>query len=381
MTKTNFLIVLLLAITIAIISFSGGKKVQAADHGISNPVVSNGVTTWDTVYFGNYYQSNDATKEPIRWRVLSVNNNDAFLLSDKNLDSKRYNEVDTDLTWETCSLRTWLNSSFLNTAFNSVEQSAIKFTTVTNNANPTWGTEGGKNTTDKVFLMSIDEVRNSVYGFNPIYDAKSETRASKTTWYAKNQGAVNSYDADWTAENSHWWLRSPGIIPCTAVFVSPGGAGYGTGTSPGTNVIDIGFAIRPALHLDLSSSSWNYGGKVSANIGEPNGSTEDNKKETPITSKDVPKVKIKAKNVKKKSVKLSWKKAKNADGYKVQCALNKKFTKKAKIAYVKASKTSKTIKKLKKKKTYYFRVAVYRNYKGKKVFGKWSNIKKIKIKK
>lgn len=93
------------------------------------------------------------------------------------------------------------------------------------------------------------------------------------------------------------------------------------------------------------------------------------------------KVNLKAKNIKKKAVKLSWKKIKNANGYTVQYALNKKFTKKKKTVNVKASKTSKTIKKLKKKKTYYFRARAYCNYKGKKVYGKWSKVKKVKIKK
>ena len=93
------------------------------------------------------------------------------------------------------------------------------------------------------------------------------------------------------------------------------------------------------------------------------------------------KVNFKAKNIKKKAVKLSWKKIKNANGYTVQYALNKKFTKKKKTVNVKASKTSKTIKKLKKKKTYYFRARAYCNYKGKKVYGKWSKVKKVKIKK
>lgn len=93
------------------------------------------------------------------------------------------------------------------------------------------------------------------------------------------------------------------------------------------------------------------------------------------------KVNLKAKNIKKKAVKLSWKKIKNANGYTVQYALNKKFTKKKKTVNVKASKTSKTIKKLKKKKTYYFRARAYCNYKCKKVYGKWSKVKKVKIKK
>ena len=55
---------------------------STSSYGLSNPTISNGVTTWDCIYFGNYYQSNSSTKEPIKWRVLSINGNDAFLLQD-----------------------------------------------------------------------------------------------------------------------------------------------------------------------------------------------------------------------------------------------------------------------------------------------------------
>ena len=82
----------------------------------------------------------------------------------------------------------------------------------------------------------------------------------------------------------------------------------------------------------------------------------------------------KAQNVKKKSVKLLWKKVKNAKKYQIQYSLKRNFKKAT-------TKTSKkltiTIKKLKKGKTYYFRV---RAVNGKKK-GSWSNSKKVKVKK
>lgn len=84
---------------------------------------------------------------------------------------------------------------------------------------------------------------------------------------------------------------------------------------------------------------------------------------------------LKAKNVKKKSVKLSWSAASGANKYKVQWAMNKKFTKKLKTKIV--TKLSYKVTKLKKKKTYYFRTAGI-NAAG---MGPWSNVKKVKIKK
>lgn len=88
------------------------------------------------------------------------------------------------------------------------------------------------------------------------------------------------------------------------------------------------------------------------------------------------KVKLsKANNVKKKSVKLTWKKVSGATKYQIQYALNKKFTKKVKSKFT--TKITIKIAKLKTKKTYYFRVRAI-NTAGN---GKWSNIKKVKIKK
>ena len=76
-----------MAISIIPLRVISPQSVKAASYGISNPRTDkNGVSTWDCIYFGSYYQSNSTTKEPIKWRVLSVNGDDAFLLADKNLD-------------------------------------------------------------------------------------------------------------------------------------------------------------------------------------------------------------------------------------------------------------------------------------------------------
>ena len=240
-------------------TLKSGAAESTSSYGLSNPTISNGVTTWDCIYFGNYYQSNSSTKEPIKWRVLSVNGNDAFLLADQNLDAKPYNEEDTDVTWATCTLRTWLNDAFLNTAFTSAEQAAIKNTTVVNDDNPYYGTEGGENTTDKVYLLSIAETSNTAYGFNGEFNTSSNTREAKNTAYAKECGAWETYEG-----NGCWWLRSPGDNSRSASDVYSGGYGDDTG---GTVDIDGG-AVRPALHLNLSSSTlWSYAGKVTAKGG------------------------------------------------------------------------------------------------------------------
>ena len=73
------------------------------------------------------------------------------------LDCQPYNTESTEVTWETCSLRQWLNNDFYNTAFNESERKLIETTTLSNPDNP-FGGKGGNNTDDKVFCLSMEEV-------------------------------------------------------------------------------------------------------------------------------------------------------------------------------------------------------------------------------
>ena len=105
----------------------------------------------------------------------------------------------------------------------------------------------------------------------------------------------------------------------------------------------------------------NAGGKVSAKVTKP------------------AKVKgVSAKNNKKKSLTVKWRKVNGVKGYQLRYATNKKM-KKAKIITI--TKNKLVIKKLAKKK-YYIQVCAYKvDSNGKKVKGKWSSKKAIKVKK
>ncbi|MCR5544298.1 MAG: DUF6273 domain-containing protein [Eubacterium sp.] len=330
---------------------------------------------WDTVIFGKF------EGEEIAWRVLNVDGDEAFLLSDKVHETKReYNDENGNNTWKECTLRTWLNGYFYNNAFSDDERSMIKEKNVINNDNEFYGSSGGDNTIDKIYLLSLDEIKNNSYGFPELYQVESQTRMAE--------------DLDDVAV--YWWLRSPGR---SAEYVS---IVYADGTisfyGQGNNFDNDVEGVRPVLHIDLSSSAWKKGEPVKA--GD---TTEDNTEPTPTpapitestekpttaptttpSSDEVTKpTKViinTAKNVKKNRLTLKWKKIKDAKGYQVQYALNKKFTKSKKTKTT--TKISYTIKKLKKKKTYYVRVRAYtKDSSGKKVYGKWSKVKKVKIKK
>lgn len=256
------------------------SKVQAAAT-LRNPRrADNGVVTWDCVYFGRYPQS-DATgtkSDPIKWRVLSVNGKDAFLVADCNLDAQfYYDNVFEKTTWENCTIRSWLNgyggdsnsrkkdyrwNNFIDRAFMNSEQNAILTTTIVNPGNTTYKIAGGNDTKDKIFLLSFEEVTNPAYGFAVSPDERDPARVRVDTAYVAAGGSTG--DAPLlkkvAGESDQWWLRSPGRFLNNAMTVGS----FGTVIQDYGNV-DHRYAVCPALHLNLSDSKlWSHAGTVSS---------------------------------------------------------------------------------------------------------------------
>lgn len=221
---------------------------------ISNPQINSREVIWDCIWFGNYYQNMTGEKEPIKWRVLSVENDEALLITDKSIDAKPYNDTDSNITWENCSLRSWLNTVFYKTAFSPDEQADIQSTKIINNDNPIYGTKGGSETIDNVYLLSIEEVSNNSYGFYNEFSMISNTRVAENTSYAKKCGAWSSKDG-----NSWWWLRSPGYDCNVVSYVFDDGFGSSDGF-----VQSQDGAVRPVIRIKLSSTCWSFAGTVSS---------------------------------------------------------------------------------------------------------------------
>ena len=199
----------------------------------------------DTYTFGAYEQDNSTSngKEAIEWTVLDKDGMSLLLISKQALDCQQYNTSYTDVTWESCSLRKWMNGTFLNKAFNAEEQAQIQNTTVSADKNPEYNTNPGNATTDKVFLLSINEVEK--------YFNSDEARKCAPTAYAKAQGAYtsDSYKTASGAATCWWWLRSPGYDQNHAAHVRK----YGSVYYRGYNVDSDDDAVRPALWINLDS--------------------------------------------------------------------------------------------------------------------------------
>jgi len=188
----------------------------------------------NTVYWFKY--------EPIQWRVLSNTNGELFVIAEKVLASRPYNQADEGVAWENCTLRSWLNNEFYNEAFNTAECAQIITGAVVNHDNPEYVTDGeGNNTADKVFLLSYSEVMNPAYGFSSDNEAYDTARRVQGTDFAKSNGLL-VYDFEYFG-NSDWWLRSS--HPNHAGIVSY--CGY----VKSGNVNDTCVGIRPALKINL----------------------------------------------------------------------------------------------------------------------------------
>lgn len=182
--------------------------------------------------------------EPIKWRVIKCENGEALLLSDIVLDKQKYNKRLKKVTWEKSTLRKWLNKKFMNRAFSSSEQEAIRTTKVINEDNYYYKTDGGNDTLDKIYLLSLSETdEEKEYGFTDSY--------GMTIKYS-NYDDLDDYQ--------YWWLRTPGEKNISAAAVDMFGEAYvGGGES------DMELGIRPVLHLNLlATDDYSYAGKMAS---------------------------------------------------------------------------------------------------------------------
>ena len=197
----------------------------------------------DSYTFGTYEQDNNTSngKEAIEWTVLDKDGMSLLLVSKQALAWQQYNTSYTDVTWENCTLRKWLNGTFLNNAFSTEEQAQIQNTTVSADNNPQYSTNPGNATTDKVFLLSINEVEK--------YFNSNEARKCAPTAYAEAQGVWTSdtYKTPSGAATCWWWLRSPGSNQDEAagVYVDGSVGEYGR------NVNHVHGAVRPAMWITI----------------------------------------------------------------------------------------------------------------------------------
>ena len=252
------------------------RRMKKEDATHAYPGNNNAFYKWGDPNSWHYFKY-----EPIKWRVLKKDNDQVMLLSDIALDDQRYNSINEDITWETSTIRSWLNGygsssnqqaidygrkNFISCAFTSGERSAIKNTPLINSDSIDSGIEGGNNTVDQIFLLSEEEVYGNhalQYGFVSERTICDEARVCKSSTYTKAMGVWSNDTNTPYKGNCWWWLRSPGDYSTCAAYVEMYGNGGSLSTSNRTfPVASHSNGLRPALNLNLSSDQWTYAGTV-----------------------------------------------------------------------------------------------------------------------
>lgn len=187
--------------------------------------------------------------DKIEWRILQKDSSSAFLMSNLILDSQEYDV--TSNNYALSAVRKWLNETFYSTAFSEKESALIQLTTVNNGLASTGDSSNQntcENTQDKVFLLSVQDVTNAVYGFDSDYQGYDEARKLKSTDYAKAQGTdVYTRATSPNYGNGCWWLRTPysGDSGQSRYVLSTGNA------KDNINVFYTNEGIVPALKIKL----------------------------------------------------------------------------------------------------------------------------------
>lgn len=268
MKKITLFLINILIFIISVAYMDSHDACAATEYKVSNPTydAEKDYAVWDCIYFGWYPQdsADENDLQPIKWRVLSVEGNDAMLISDKMLFASEFIfHIMSSTTWEGSCLRSEL-STFGNKAFTEEENESIITVTVNNKSNPDYPEYADdKDTTERIYVLSYDEACNPEYGFCADPDKSSKTRQAAITKYALSEGNVIKC----------WWLRTPGMGRFKTANVFYDGQINSQGTILMNDVVGQEkdyLAVRPVLHLDISNTDvWSYAGKATSDDERP----------------------------------------------------------------------------------------------------------------
>lgn len=192
----------------------------------------------------------------LEWRVLDIQKNKALIITDSIIEQRAYHNQAGEVTWADCELRNYLNTEFYN-RFEEADKNKIMTVINENPDNPWYGSMGGKDTEDKIFLLTIEDVVCRYFGDSSslLYNPGKNQRY----WFQRKDKNNSKRKAYFMESGWWWWLRSPGHSNKRAVYIhGDGNIGIqGNGTYKySSNTLhrltgDNSGGIRPALWLKL----------------------------------------------------------------------------------------------------------------------------------
>ena len=174
-----------------------------------------------------------------QWRVLDKQDNKLLLISEKIVERRSYHNYSVDITWEESHLRSYLNSVFYD-SFSEDNKDRIIEVNNSNENNQWYDTEGGSDTVDKIFLLSIAEVVK-YFGDSGLLENRPPFASEINDQFNSNRQAFFS-NMEIT-----WWLRSPGGYKYNTSAVLENGSIDVYGRSMIYNF----YGVRPALWISL----------------------------------------------------------------------------------------------------------------------------------
>lgn len=207
----------------------------------SNDTLNSSIKIGDYVRFGRYYDIDDeetVKKVPIVWKVLDIEDGYCLLLSKDILKTMPYNYSWSPTNWKESNIRLWLNYDFYESAFDKKEQELIKQVFTENVGNYAFNLCQDYKTSDRLFLLSIEEVKK--------YNSYDNNYITLGTKYAIKEGLwISKYLS--SVGYSVWWLRSPGrSTSYAAIMHADGSIGLG-----GDGVATTGNGVRPSVWVKL----------------------------------------------------------------------------------------------------------------------------------
>lgn len=218
----------------------------------------------ETVQFGSYYQSSLSEKEPVSWEVIDTREDRVLLVSEKILDYRKFTSIcdeydqafmenmkerrgsdpskwkrgsvtpeayhemrvkgEKGILWETSDLRSWLNSTFMETAFSKEEQEKILETVVPKVFNPEYKNRQTKETKDKVFILSIDEIKTYFCDEGDEMEVRPHKRDVEEGYYLN--GGFGAEITDYAKQQDYvkrprpelYWTRTPAGVPLDILY-------------------------------------------------------------------------------------------------------------------------------------------------------------------
>ncbi len=230
----------------------------------------------DIISLGTYEQNGMEADgmEPMRWKVLDIQDGKMLVIADRVIDSYCYNKTDSaeqtpGMTWQDCSVRQFLNGDFLDTCFTPEEAALIQTTHLTNPSssdflNDYWGGydapydvlgnqihTDGPETNDKIFLLSVEEVLKYMgdeddycpsdsYPFNMMVGASC--RSVKCSTAVRHTG--NVYYESQTSDGC-WMTRTLSDPNEAVVYLTSNGSFFNWYSN------QVGLGLRPAMWISI----------------------------------------------------------------------------------------------------------------------------------